>query len=196
MSAIPLAYNVQSVRARWISAVVAVVGIAGTVAVFVAMLAMARGFKATLVSSGSPDNAMVRRAGSSSEMDSVVFLPQLRAIEDAAELSRDGAGALLSPEVVVVAAIPLRSTGTDANVQFRGVFPRALDVHRGVRVTEGRFFTPGLQEVVAGRNAAAPTPASTSGRGSPTEASSGPWSAASPRAAARSTPKYGAMPTS
>jgi putative ABC transport system permease protein len=153
MSAIPFAYNVQSVRSRWASALVAVVGIAGTVAVFVAMLAMARGFKATLVSSGSPDNAMVRRAGSSSEMDSVVFLPQLRAIEDAPELSRDGAGALVSPEVVVVAAIPLRSTGTDANVQFRGVFPRALDVHRGVRVTEGRFFTPGLQEVVAGRNA-------------------------------------------
>ena len=61
MKAIPLVYNALSVRARWMSAVVAVLGIAGTVAVFVAMLAMARGFKATLVSSGSPENAIVLR---------------------------------------------------------------------------------------------------------------------------------------
>ena len=68
--AIPLVYNVNSVRERWPSAVVAVLGIAGTVAVFVAMLAMARGFQATLVSSGSPENAIVRRAGATSEMGS------------------------------------------------------------------------------------------------------------------------------
>ena len=61
--AIPLIYNVRSVFKRWTSAVVAVLGIAGTVGVFVAMLAMAHGFRATLVASGSPDNAIVRRAG-------------------------------------------------------------------------------------------------------------------------------------
>jgi putative ABC transport system permease protein len=54
MSAIPFAYNVESVRARWTSAIVAVLGIAGTVAVFVAMLAMGRGFQATLATSGTP----------------------------------------------------------------------------------------------------------------------------------------------
>src|SRR5262249_44880244 len=69
MTVIPIAYNVQSVGARWRSTIVAVIGIAGTVGVFVAMLAMAHGFQATLVSSGSPRNAMVRRAGSTSEMD-------------------------------------------------------------------------------------------------------------------------------
>ena len=37
---------------RWTSAIVAVLGIAGTVGVFVAMLAMANGFRATLVASG------------------------------------------------------------------------------------------------------------------------------------------------
>ena len=61
MSAIPFAYNVESVRARWASSIVAVLGIAGTVAVFVAMLAMARGFEATLATSGTPENAIVRR---------------------------------------------------------------------------------------------------------------------------------------
>ncbi len=66
--AIPLIYNIRSVRARWASTVVAILGVAGTVGVFIAMLALARGFKATLVSSGAPDNAIVTRAGSTSEM--------------------------------------------------------------------------------------------------------------------------------
>jgi len=48
--AIPVVYNLRSVKARWTSAIVAVVGIAGTVGVFVAMLSLARGFRATLVS--------------------------------------------------------------------------------------------------------------------------------------------------
>src|SRR2546428_789443 len=64
--AIPLAYNLRSVRERWTSAVVAVLGIAGTVGGFVAMLALANGFRATLVSSGSPPHPPVRRAGSRS----------------------------------------------------------------------------------------------------------------------------------
>ncbi len=51
--AIPVIYNLRSVRARWVSAIVAVLGIAGTVGVFVAMLSLAHGFRATLVASGS-----------------------------------------------------------------------------------------------------------------------------------------------
>ncbi|HZE80451.1 MAG TPA: ABC transporter permease, partial [Candidatus Polarisedimenticolia bacterium] len=75
--AIPVVYNFRSVKERWTSAVVAVLGIAGTVGVFIAMLSLAFGFKATLVSSGSSDNAMVRRAGSTSEMDSSISLDQI-----------------------------------------------------------------------------------------------------------------------
>jgi putative ABC transport system permease protein len=81
--AIPLVYNVKSLRARWTSTVVAVVGIAGTVSVFVAMLSLARGFEATLVASGSPRNAIVRRAGATSEMDSGINVDHIRIIEDA-----------------------------------------------------------------------------------------------------------------
>jgi putative ABC transport system permease protein len=151
--ALPLTYNLESVRARWTGAVVAVLGIAGSVGVFVAMLALANGFRAAVTTSGSDDNAMVRRAGATSEIDSAVRLDQLRAVEDAPEVRRGGGGALVSPEVVVIAALPLKKTGTDANVQVRGVTARALEVHDRVRITEGRFFRPGLYEVVVGRNA-------------------------------------------
>jgi putative ABC transport system permease protein len=149
---IPIIYNLRSVRARWVSAIVAVLGIAGTVGVFIAMLSLARGFKATLVASGSPDNALVRRAGSTGEIDGTVPLDQVKVIQDAPGIAREGDRPLVSPEVVVIAAFPLKATGTDANVQVRGVSADALKVRRNVHIKEGRFFQPGLNELIVGRN--------------------------------------------
>jgi putative ABC transport system permease protein len=116
------------------------------------MLSLARGFKATLVASGSPDNALIRRAGSTGEIDGSVPLDQVKVIQDAPGIARDGDRPLVSPEVVVIAAFPLKATGTDANVQVRGVSPDALKVRRNVHMKEGRFFQPGLNELIVGRN--------------------------------------------
>jgi putative ABC transport system permease protein len=150
---IPLIYNLESIRVRWRTNVVAVLGIAGAVGVFVAMLALVSGFRAALTGSGDPANALIRRQGANSEVDSVVTLNQLRALESATEVARDAEGPLISPEALVVTNLPLRKTGRDANLMLRGVTPRALVVHRGVRVAEGRFFQPGLHELVVGSNA-------------------------------------------
>lgn len=152
--AIPLSYNLRSLRMRWTSTVVAVVGIAGTVGVFVAMLALATGFKATLVSSGSAQNAIVRRAGATSEMESAITLDQVRVIEDAPGVMRSNGQPLVTPEIVVVAAFPLKSSGTDANVQVRGVSDRSMQVRPTVKIRAGRFFQPGLNELVVGSNVA------------------------------------------
>ncbi len=152
--AIPFSYNVRSVAARWTTAVVSILGIAGTVGVFVAMLAMARGFQATLIESGSPSNSIIRRAGASSEMDSGVSLDQARVIADAPQVARSPEGMpLSSPEMVVIGAFPLTKSGTDANVQIRGMTPIALEVRPSVKIVEGRFFEPGLAELVVGSNA-------------------------------------------
>ncbi|MGE5726484.1 MAG: ABC transporter permease, partial [Acidobacteriota bacterium] len=151
--AIPLNYNLNSLRVRWSSTVVAVLGIAGTVGVFVAMLALAKGFRTTLVASGSPSNALLLRGGATSEMSSAISLDQERIIEDAPGVARDSSGPLVSPEVVVIAPFPLKSNGADANVQVRGVSPKALTV-RNIKVVSGRFFRPGLDELVVGRNVA------------------------------------------
>src|SRR5689334_4452408 len=152
--AIPLAYNLRSLRVRWASTVVAVLGIAGTVGVFIAMLALAGGFKKTLVSSGSESNSIVLRAGADSEMSSAVTREQMRILEDAPGVARDANGGVVSPESVVIAAFPLKETGTDANVQVRGVSGKALSVRPTVHVASGRFFQPGLNELVVGRNVA------------------------------------------
>jgi putative ABC transport system permease protein len=153
--AIPIVYNVRSLGARWTSTVVAVLGIAGTVGVFVAMLSLARGFEATLVASGSARNAIVRRAGATSEMDSSVMLEQVRVVEGAPGVERGDGGPLVSPEVVVIASFPLRGRGVDGNAQVRGVSPKALTVRPTVKIVAGRAFQPGLSELLVGSNVAA-----------------------------------------
>ncbi len=153
--AIPFGYSIRSLAARWRSTLVAVVGIAGAVGVFVVMLAMAQGFKATLATSGSPDNAIILRGGANAELESAVRREQARVIADAPGVARGADGApLVSGEVVVVAAFPLASSGTDANVQVRGLSPRVLKVRPRVRMAAGRFFHPGMPELVVGRNVA------------------------------------------
>src|SRR5260370_38258961 len=105
---LPIIYNVRSVKARWTSTIVAVAGIAGTVGVFIAMLSLGRGFRAPLVTSGSADNALITRAGATSEMTSGVSLDSLKIIQDAPGIVRGAEGPLLTPEAVLMAPIPLR----------------------------------------------------------------------------------------
>jgi putative ABC transport system permease protein len=151
--AIPVVYNLRSVKARWTSAIVAVLGIAGTVGVFVAMLSLARGFRATLVSSGSEDNAIIMRAGATSEMTGGVTIDTVKIVQDAPGIARGPDGPLVTPEVVMIAPIPLLSTGTDANVQLRGVSKNVLDIRNKFKIVEGRMFQPGLTEMIVGKNA-------------------------------------------
>lgn len=153
IGSVPISYNFRSIRARWTSTVVAVLGIAGTVGVFVAMLSLANGFKATLVASGSRGNALVLRAGSPSEMMGGVTLDSVRVVQDAPGVARDSSGPLVTQEVVGVVPFPLISTGTDANVQVRGVSPNVLRIRTFARIFQGRMFQPGLSELVVGKNA-------------------------------------------
>jgi putative ABC transport system permease protein len=131
-----------------------ILGIAGAVGVFVAVLALARGFRATLVSSGHPSNAVVLRSGADSEMTSVFTVQEVRVVEDAPQVARRGPVSLVSPEVVVIAAFPMRGVGGDANVQVRGVSSRVLSVRDNVHIAAGRFLRPGLYELVVGQGAA------------------------------------------
>lgn len=149
---IPLVYSLRSLEQRWSSSVVAVLGIAGAVSVLVAMLAMARGFSTTLESSGSADTAIVMRAGATSEIYSSLRGDQAGIISEAPGVARDSTGPLASAEVVELATFSLRKTGSDANVQVRGVSPRVMEVRETVRLQAGRMFTPGLPELVVGRN--------------------------------------------
>lgn len=147
--------SLKGIRGRWGSAATAVVGVAGVVAVLVAVLSIAEGFRATLDGSGSPDVAIVMRSGSQAEMNSVLGRDDVRIVEDAPGVRREGGRPMASAELFVVVDVPKRSTGTSANVPLRGVQEAAFQVRDGVEIVEGRRFEPGRNEVIVGTGAAA-----------------------------------------
>jgi putative ABC transport system permease protein len=125
------------------------------VAIFVITLALAQGFRATLVASGLPGNAIVLRKGATSENLSGVPVADVPLVESLPQVARGADGQpLVSPELLVIISRPRTSDGQPANVPLRGVGERTFRVRDTVRVVEGRRFTPGLAEVVVGRLAA------------------------------------------
>jgi len=146
--------NLKSLPERRGAALAAAVGIAGVVAVLVGVLSIAEGFRRAMTVSGSPEVAMVLRAGSSGEMSSGLSREQTRLIADAPGLARNASGPLASAELFVVINLPKRSTGTDANVPLRGVSPAAYEVRGDIELVEGRRFEPGKNEVIVGAGAA------------------------------------------
>lgn len=134
---------------------VIVIGIAGVVGVLVSLLAMRDGFQATLGATGRLDEAIVLRAGANAELSSRLTREDLAAIAGAPGILRDAdQRPLVSGEVVVVLNLPKNTTGTDANVELRGIGPEGMSLHRGVMVSAGRAFTPGKRELLAGVGAA------------------------------------------
>ena len=140
--------NLRSLPQRLGSSSVIVVGIGGVVAVLVAILAMAAGFSATLNRSGAPDRAIVLRGGSSTaELSSTIDNRQRQFVG-----TLDGVR-LSSGELYTVADIPKRATLLPSNVVIRGVEQSAFEIRPEVRIIEGRNFSPGRNELIAGRAA-------------------------------------------
>lgn len=152
-AAVVTALNLRTLTGRLASSAVAVVGMAGVVAVLVSVLSIAEGIKATMANTGGPDTAIVLRSGSDSEMTSILLHEDVVAVKDAPEIARSAAdGALASAELFVVVDLIKASTGTTANAPLRGVDPAAFTV-RPFKLIKGRRFEPGRNEVVIGRAA-------------------------------------------
>ncbi|HEY8149607.1 MAG TPA: ABC transporter permease [Vicinamibacteria bacterium] len=148
--ALPLSYNIRNVRNRWQVTLLAISGIALVVAVFTVLMSMSEGFAAALRTTGRSDNAMIVQRGSASELTSWIPLDQRQMIvvRDEVERAADGQP-LASPEDVVVTMKP-KKDGEPTNITVRGVTSRAFEVRSGIKMVEGRMFTPGLYEVIAG----------------------------------------------
>jgi putative ABC transport system permease protein len=146
--------TLRSIPQRLGSSVVAVIGIAGVVIVFTAVLSIAEGFKAAMQGTGDPQTVLVLRSGSDTEMTSGLSGEEARLITEVDGLERNASGVVASPELFVIINQPLARSGTDANVPFRGVTPEtALQVRPAMKIVEGRMFTPGTSEVIVGRAA-------------------------------------------
>jgi putative ABC transport system permease protein len=146
-------FSMRSLPQRKGSSAAALLGIAGVVAVMVGVLSIAQGVQKMMESSAGDNNAIVLRSGADSEMMSGLGGDDTRIISEAPGIARDENGVLASPELFVIINLPMRSTGTDANVPLRGVQTAATAVRDKFELVEGRMFEWGLNEVIVGTGA-------------------------------------------
>jgi putative ABC transport system permease protein len=149
--------GIGTLRQRLGMSSVIVVGIAGVVAVLVALLAMSDGYRETLNKTGSADTAIVMRGASASEVMSVLDHDSVTLIPQAVGIAKDAKGQpIASPELVVAANLPLKGGSADdeGSVQLRGVGEQAWAVRPNLKIIEGRKFTPGMRELIVGQGAA------------------------------------------
>ncbi len=148
---IPIIYNLRSLRQRPVSTITTALGMGLVVAVFIAMMAMSNGFRAALVSTGSPDNVLLIRKGANQEMNSGLSREAARLVAGLPFVATGSDGLPhVSPETYVVIPLQRADSGGLANVVARGVSLRAFEVRKDIEITEGRVFRSGAREVVVG----------------------------------------------
>lgn len=145
------ALNLRSIPRRLGTSLVIVVGIAGVVGVLVPVLAMYRGFGATIRGDGRADRAIVLSREATTEYESGLSRQTVADVENAAGIRRNGRGRpLASAEVVLVAPVSRKSDASDVNVTLRGVGERYFAVRPELELVAGRMFRPGNQELLVG----------------------------------------------
>jgi putative ABC transport system permease protein len=145
--------NLKSIPQRWGPSLVIIIGLAGVVAVFTALLAMSEGFSSTLAASGSKDVALIMRGGSAAELNSGLGREEVSLIKLAPNIRKGSDGKpLASGEVLVIAELFKKGeTVNGSNITVRGVEAPAFELRSKLRIVEGRKFKPGLRELVVGR---------------------------------------------
>jgi putative ABC transport system permease protein len=147
--------GLRSIPERLWPSLVIVVGLAGVVAVFTALLAMAAGFQSTLEAAGRTDVALVLRGGSQAELNSGLSREQGTIIKQAPGVAEGSDGRpAASGELIVIAELMKSGESTGSNITVRGVEPPAFELRPRLRIVEGRRFRPGLKELIVGRGVA------------------------------------------
>jgi len=151
---IPLAYNLRNLVVRKTTTVMTALGIALTVAVLVADLAMARGLYEVFERSGNPLHVLVLRKGSTSELSSPVTREVYRDLLFKPGIATSRAGEpMVSLEMTTVINLPRVDTAKGMNVTVRGLTPLGIEM-RNVKIDQGRWHQAGQREVVVGRSIA------------------------------------------
>ena len=145
--------SIRSIPERWAPSLVIVIGLAGVVAVFTALLAMSAGFQSTLQATGRHDAAIILRGGSDAELNSGFDRDSTDLIKEEPGIRPGTDGKpLAAAELMIIAELVRRDDVTSgANVTVRGVEPASFALRPQLQIIAGRNFTPGLRELIVGR---------------------------------------------
>jgi putative ABC transport system permease protein len=149
--ALPLKYNLRNLVVRKGSTLATAFTIGLTVAVFLMVMALARGIDMTLSSSGEPLNMIVVREGTTAELNSDVTRQQFNDLKYLDGVVREGDEPLATGEIITLIYKPRKGMSQGSNVQVRGVGPMSFKLHSGFQIVSGRTFQPGLMEGVVSK---------------------------------------------
>lgn len=150
--AIPIAYNLRNLTVRKATTVMTALGIALTVAVLLAVLALVSGLRLAFQSTGNPLNIIVVRKAATSELVSGMSRTQYQDIKFKPGIARSASGEpMTSLEMVTVINLPSTDHGEGFNVNLRGVEPNGITLRDNLKIMQGRWFQPGHREVVVGK---------------------------------------------
>jgi putative ABC transport system permease protein len=152
--ALPLKYNVRNLTVRKSTTLATAFTIGLTVAVYLMVMALARGIDLTLASSGEPMNLIVLRNGSTAELNSSVTREQLDSLKFLDGISREGDQPLAAPEMITLIYKARKGMSQGSNVTIRGVGPMSTKLRSGFKLASGRMFQPGMTEAVVSRRIA------------------------------------------
>ncbi len=149
---IPFKYTFRNFKARKLTAIITVTGVALVVFVFAAALMMAYGVEKTLVATGSPDNVMILRKSSQGEITSIIDGETQNLIRTLPYIAKSPDGQpLISPEPVVIINLEIKKGGV-SNITVRGVSKMVYQLRPQVKIISGRLFNPSLRELIVGKS--------------------------------------------
>jgi len=152
--ALPLKYNLRNIIVRKGSTLATAFTIGLTVAVFLLVMALARGIDSTLASSGEPLNMIVLREGSTAELNSSITQENFKDLMYLDGVARENEQPLAAGENITLIYKARKGMSQGSNVTIRGVGPMSFKLRSGFKVVAGRLFQPGLTEAVVSKRIA------------------------------------------
>ena len=145
--------NLRSILERSGSSLVIIVGIAGSVAVMVSLLAMAQGLSSTISSTGEEDRVIILRDGSSSELSSGVAMTELDTVSSSPGIKSIDGEPMIAGELFAIIDLKKKGAESTSNLPIRGVQPASFKIRPEIEIVEGRNFTTGTAEIIVGKGA-------------------------------------------
>ncbi len=152
--ALPLKYNLRNIIVRKGSTLATAFTIGLTVAVFLMVMALARGIDLTLETSGEPLNVIVLREGSTAELNSSLTKENFKDLVYLDGVEREAENPLAAGELITLIYKARKGMNQGSNVTIRGVSPMSFKLRSGFQTVAGRVFQPGLTEAVVSKRIA------------------------------------------
>jgi len=152
--ALPLIYNWRNLFVRKSSTLLTFGVVALIVFVLTWALAFGEGLRDSLKAGGALDKLILIKPGATGESTSFITLEEVRQLNQLPHVARTASGEpAVSGEVVTQTSLPRKNDPSQQSmVAIRGVESIAFDIHRTLRMIEGRVFNQSADEIIVGKS--------------------------------------------